>query len=73
MDIRGAPGRNHMGKDMDKLQASIEDLQKEVRELREVVNMLIDIIVTMEGEEAVEGAPPYLNMEVGERDNRFSM
>ena len=62
-----------MGKDMDKLQSSIEDLQREVRELREVVNMLIDIIVTIEGEEAVEGVPPYINLEVGDKDNRFSM
>ena len=62
-----------MPEDIKELQASIESLQKEVRELREVVNMLIDIIVTMEGEEMVESNPPYINFEPGEKDNRFSM
>jgi archaellum component FlaC len=62
-----------MADDIKKLQSSIEDLQKEVRELREVVNMLIDIIVTMEGEDHSEAAPPFMEFDRGERDPRFSM
>ena len=36
------------GKNKEELAKSIEDLRAEVRELREMVNMLVDIIVNME-------------------------
>ena len=62
-----------MAEDIQKLQTSIEELQKEVRELREVVNMLIDIIVTMEGDEGAEPTLPYMDLDKGDRDQRFSM
>lgn len=42
----------NMKEDQDKMIRSIEDLQKEVRELREMVNMLVGMMVTIDqGEE----------------------
>ena len=37
-----------MENDDERMLRSIEDLRSEVRELRDVVNMLVDIIVSME-------------------------
>ena len=44
-----------MAKKEDELLRSIEELRTEVRELREVVNMLVDIIKWTGGEEAYSG------------------
>ena len=57
----------------EELAKSIEDLRAEVRELREMVNMLVDIIVNMETDEGPEFDNDYFNMHKLESDSRFSM
>ena len=57
----------------DDLVKSIEDLRAEVRELREMVNMLVDIIVNMENDDAGEVDHDYFDLTRFEKDTRFSM
>ena len=57
----------------DDLAKSIEDLRAEVRELREMVNMLVDIIVNMESDDGPEFEHDYFDLHKLERDSRFSM
>jgi hypothetical protein len=60
-------------KSKDELAKSLEDLRAEVRELREMVNMLVDIIVNMESDEGTDFDQNYFDMHKMERDQRFSM
>jgi len=55
------------------LAKSIEDLRAEVRELREMVNILVDIIVNMESEETADFDNDYFDIHKFEKDSRFSM
>lgn len=57
----------------DDLAKSLEDLRAEVRELREMVNMLVDIIVNMESDDGPEFENDYFDLHKLERDSRFSM
>ena len=57
----------------EELAKSIEDLRAEVRELREMVNMLVDIIVIMETDEGPEFDNDYFNLHKLDHDSRFSM
>ena len=52
---------------------SIEELKTEVRELRELVNMLVDIIMNMEGEEVQEFDANFTGLDEVDKHNRFSM
>jgi hypothetical protein len=61
------------GKNKEELAKSIEDLRAEVRELREMVNMLVDIIVNMETDEGADFDNEYFNFNKLDRDSRFSM
>jgi hypothetical protein len=62
-----------MTEDKDDLAKSIEDLRAEVRELREMVNMLVDIIVNMESDEGSDFDQNYFDLHKIDRDQRFSM
>ena len=62
-----------MTKEQEDLAKSIEDLRAEVRELREMVNMLVDIIVNMEGDDTGEVSNDYFDINRFEKDPRFSM
>ncbi|WP_455391853.1 hypothetical protein [[Eubacterium] cellulosolvens] len=62
-----------MTESTDDLAKSIEDLRAEVRELREMVNMLVDIIVNMESDDGPEFENDYFDLHKLERDSRFSM
>ncbi len=62
-----------MTKDKEELAKSIEDLRAEVRELREMVNMLVDIIVNMETDDTPEFDNDYMNIHKLDNDSRFSM
>jgi hypothetical protein len=55
------------------LAKSIEDLRTEVRELREMVNMLVDIIVNLENDDGPEFENEYFDLHKLEKDSRFSM
>jgi hypothetical protein len=57
----------------DELAQSIEDLRAEVRELREMVNMLVDIIVNMENDDQGDIENEYFDMNRFDKDPRFSM
>ena len=57
----------------DDVAKSIEDLRAEVRELREMVNMLVDIIVNMEGDDTGDVSNDYFDFNRFEKDTRFSM
>ena len=59
-------------KDED-LVKSIEELKSDVRELRDLVNMLVDIIINMEGEEVQEYDANFGGLENLDKFNRFSM
>ena len=61
------------GNKKEELAKSIEDLRAEVRELREMVNMLVDIIVNMETDEGADFDNEYFNFNKLDRDSRFSM
>ena len=60
-------------KEKEELAKSIEDLRTEVRELREMVNMLVDIIVNMESDEGAEFESDFFNMHKLDHNTRFSM
>ena len=62
-----------MTESKDDLAKSIEDLRAEVRELREMVNMLVDIIVNMESDEGSDFEQDYFDLHKIDRDQRFSM
>ena len=57
----------------DELAKSIEDLRTEVRELREMVNMLVDIIVSMESDDGPEFENDFFNLHKLDNESRFSM
>lgn len=57
----------------DELAQSLEDLRAEVRELREMVNMLVDIIVNMENDDQGDIENEYFDMNRFDKDPRFSM
>ena len=59
-------------KDED-LVKSIEELKSDVRELRDLVNMLVDIIINMEGEEVQEYDANFGGLENLDKFSRFSM
>ena len=60
-------------KEKEELAKSIEDLRTEVRELREMVNMLVDIIVNMETDDGADFENDYFNMHKLDNNSRFSM
>lgn len=62
-----------MAESKEDIAKSIEDLRAEVRELREMVNMLVDIIVNMETDEGPEFDHDYFNLHKIDKDQRFSM
>ncbi len=62
-----------MTKKDEELAKSIEDLRTEVRELREMVNMLVDLIVNMEGDDNGDLGNGYFDINKFEKDTRFSM
>ena len=62
-----------MSKANDELTRSIEDLREEVRELRQMVNMLVDIIVNMEYDEGNDVENEFFNLQKFEKDSHFSM
>jgi hypothetical protein len=55
------------------LSRSLEDLRAEVRELREMVNMLVDIIVNMDNDDSGEFDNNFFDFNKFEKDQRFSM
>jgi hypothetical protein len=57
----------------DELAKSLEDLRAEVRELREMVNMLVDIIVSMESDDGPEFENDFFNLHKLDNESRFSM
>lgn len=62
-----------MSEGNDDITKSIEDLRAEVRELREMVNMLVDIIVNMESDDSTEFEHDFFDINKLEKDPRFSM
>ena len=62
-----------MTESKDDLAKSIEDLRAEVRELREMVNMLVDIIINMESDDSSDFENDFFDMHKFEKDARFSM
>ena len=62
-----------MTKKDEELAKSIEDLRAEVRELREMVNMLVDILVNMETDDTGDLGNDYFDINKFEKDSRFSM
>jgi hypothetical protein len=60
-------------KNNEDLVKSIEELKTEVKQLRELVNMLVDIIMNMEGEEVPEFDANFTGLDEVDRHNRFSM
>lgn len=61
-------GRICMQENEEKMIRSIEDLQKEVRELREMVNMLVGMMVSMD---AVDDLGPELESNMMNYDGLF--
>ena len=57
----------------DEIAKSIEDLRAEVKELREMVNMLVDIIINMESDDSTDFENDFFDMRKFEKDARFSM
>ena len=57
----------------EELAKSIEDLRAEVRELREMVNMLVDIIVNMDNDDSGDFEHDFFDFNKFEKDPRFSM
>jgi hypothetical protein len=62
-----------MTKREDDITKSIEDLRAEVRELREMVNMLVDIIVNMESDDSGDFEHDFFDLNKFDKDPRFSM
>jgi len=62
-----------MAKKEEELLRSIEELRTEVRELREVVNMLVDIIMNMDQDEGGEGEFDLPGLDGMDPRGRFSM
>jgi hypothetical protein len=62
-----------MSEGNDEIAKSIEDLRAEVKELREMVNMLVDIIVNMESDDSGDFENDYFDINKFEKDPRFSM
>jgi len=60
-------------KNNEDLVKSIEELKTEVKQLRELVNMLVDIIMNMEGEDIPEFDANFTGLDEVDRHNRFSM
>ncbi len=60
-------------KNNEDLVKSIEELKTEVKQLRELVNMLVDVIMNMEGEEVQEFDANFTGLDEVDKHNRFSM
>jgi hypothetical protein len=62
-----------MTKKSDELAKNLEDLRAEVKELREMVNMLGDLVINMEHDETPEYEPEFMDFGSLNKDHRFSM
>ena len=62
-----------MTKKSEELAKSLEDLRAEVKELREMVNMLVDLVINMEHEESPEFESDFMDFGSLQKDHRFSM
>jgi hypothetical protein len=62
-----------MSEGNDDLAKSIEELRAEVKELREMVNMLVDIIVNMESDDSGDFDHDFFDINKFDKDPRFSM
>jgi len=64
-----------MKENEDKMIKSIEDLQKEVRELREMVNMLVGMMVTIDSGEDTdpEMEPNMMNYDTLFKSGKYCM
>ncbi|UCH88363.1 MAG: hypothetical protein JSV49_08865 [Thermoplasmata archaeon] len=57
----------------EELAKSLEDLRAEVKELREMVNMLVDLVINMDHEESPDYDSDFMDFGSLQRDHRFSM
>jgi hypothetical protein len=62
-----------MTKNSEELAKSLEDLRAEVKELREMVNMLVDLVINMEHEDTPEFDSDFMDFGPLSKDHRFSM
>ena len=62
-----------MTKNSEELSKSLEDLRAEVKELREMVNMLVDLVINLEHDEAPEFDSDFMDFGPLTKDHRFSM
>jgi len=62
-----------MSKNSEDLAKSLEDLRAEVKELRELVDMLVGLVINMEQDESLDFDGDFMDFGPLNRDNRFSM
>lgn len=62
-----------MSKKSDELAKSLEELRAEVKELRELVDMLVGLVINMEQEESLDFESDFMDFGPLNRDNRFTM
>jgi t-SNARE complex subunit (syntaxin) len=62
-----------MKKTSAELAKSLEDLRAEVKELREMVNMLVDLVINMDHDDAPDYETDFMDFGSLQRDQRFSM